>query len=75
MNTRYIPALSFKQLTPLYDPLLKWVMREERSNENWLCRQASNPAWPYSIPVVVLVDWFSCSNKPIQMQAFSFVSR
>jgi ubiquinone/menaquinone biosynthesis C-methylase UbiE len=29
MNTLYIPALSFKWLTPLYDPLLKWVMREE----------------------------------------------
>lgn len=29
MNIRYIPALSFKWLTPLYDPLLKWVMREE----------------------------------------------
>ena len=27
--TPYIPALSFKWLTPLYDPLLKWVMREE----------------------------------------------
>jgi len=27
--SRYIPALSFKRLTPLYDPLLKWVMREE----------------------------------------------
>ena len=27
--TRYIPALSFKWLTPIYDPLLKWVMREE----------------------------------------------
>jgi len=27
--SRYIPALSFKWLTPLYDPLLKWVMREE----------------------------------------------
>jgi ubiquinone/menaquinone biosynthesis C-methylase UbiE len=26
---RYIPALSFKWLTPLYDPLFKWVMREE----------------------------------------------
>ncbi|MFT3894180.1 MAG: methyltransferase domain-containing protein [Anaerolineales bacterium] len=26
---RYIPALRFKWLTPLYDPLLKWVMREE----------------------------------------------
>ncbi len=27
--SRYIPALSFKWLTPLYDPLLKWVMRED----------------------------------------------
>jgi ubiquinone/menaquinone biosynthesis C-methylase UbiE len=26
---RYIPALSFRWLTPLYDPLLKWTMREE----------------------------------------------
>ncbi len=29
MNARYIPALCFRWLTPLYDPLLKWVMREE----------------------------------------------
>lgn len=28
-STRYIPALRFKWLTPLYDPLLKWGMREE----------------------------------------------
>src|SRR3989304_10139655 len=26
---KYIPALSFRWLTPLYDPLLKWGMREE----------------------------------------------
>lgn len=26
---RYIPALSFQWLTPIYDPLLKWGMREE----------------------------------------------
>jgi ubiquinone/menaquinone biosynthesis C-methylase UbiE len=25
----YIPALSFRLLTPLYDPILKWVMRED----------------------------------------------
>ena len=25
----YIPALHFTWLTPLYDPLLKWIMREE----------------------------------------------
>jgi SAM-dependent methyltransferase len=24
----YIPALRYRRLTPLYDPLLKWVMRE-----------------------------------------------
>lgn len=29
-NKRYVPALSFDWLTPLYDPLLKWVMREEK---------------------------------------------
>lgn len=28
-TTHYIPALSYRWLTPLYDPLLKWVMREE----------------------------------------------
>ncbi len=28
-KNRYIPALSFRWLTPLYDPLLKWGMREE----------------------------------------------
>lgn len=25
----FIPALRFKSLTPLYDPVLKWVMRED----------------------------------------------
>ena len=28
-QSQYIPALSFRWLTPLYDPLLKWGMREE----------------------------------------------
>lgn len=28
-KTRYIPALSFRWLTWLYDPLLRWGMREE----------------------------------------------
>jgi len=27
-SKRYIPALSFRWLTPLYDPLLRWGMRE-----------------------------------------------
>lgn len=28
-NTKYIPALRFRFLTPLYDPVLRWGMREE----------------------------------------------
>ena len=28
-STHYIPALSYKWLTPLYDPLFKWVLWEE----------------------------------------------
>lgn len=28
-TAKYIPALSFDWLTPLYDPLLRWGMREE----------------------------------------------
>ena len=39
-STRYIPALSFRWLTPLYDPILKWVMREETFKRR-LIRQAS----------------------------------
>ena len=35
----YIPALSFHWLTPLYDPLLKWIMREETFKQR-LIRQA-----------------------------------
>jgi ubiquinone/menaquinone biosynthesis C-methylase UbiE len=29
-SKRYIPALSFRWLTPLYDPVLKWVMHEDK---------------------------------------------
>ncbi len=28
-ESKYIPALRLRWLTPLYDPLLKWVMRED----------------------------------------------
>ena len=38
--SRYIPALSFHWLTPFYDPLLKWVMREE-SFKHKLIQQAN----------------------------------
>lgn len=27
-NERYIPALSFNRLTPLFDPVIRWSMRE-----------------------------------------------
>ncbi|MCA9999255.1 MAG: hypothetical protein KDE56_26000 [Anaerolineales bacterium] len=40
MSNRYIPALSFKWLTPLYDPLLKWGMDEENFKRK-LIRQAN----------------------------------
>lgn len=40
MSNRYIPALSFKWLTPLYDPLLKWVMPEETFKQR-LIQQAN----------------------------------
>jgi ubiquinone/menaquinone biosynthesis C-methylase UbiE len=29
-SDRYIPALSHDMLTPLYDPLIRWLMHEER---------------------------------------------
>lgn len=29
ITPRYIPALSFRWLTPMYDPLLRWGMREQ----------------------------------------------
>jgi ubiquinone/menaquinone biosynthesis C-methylase UbiE len=32
-SKRYIPALGFHWLTPLYDPVLKWVMREDKFKE------------------------------------------
>ncbi len=35
---RYIPALSFRWLTPLYDPILKWVMREETFKRKLVAR-------------------------------------
>lgn len=40
---RYIPALSFKWLTPLYDPLLKWVMREETFKRKLIQRANIQP--------------------------------
>ncbi|HXF59983.1 MAG TPA: methyltransferase domain-containing protein [Caldilineaceae bacterium] len=39
-NDKYIPALSFRWLTPLYDPLLRWAMQEEQFKRD-LVRQAA----------------------------------
>ena len=42
-DTRYIPALSFRWLTPLYDPLLKWGMREETFKRQLIAQAAFRP--------------------------------
>jgi len=42
-KARYIPALSFRWLTPLYDPLLKWGMREETFKRRLIERMGLQP--------------------------------
>jgi hypothetical protein len=42
---RYISALSFRWLTPLYDPILKWIMREAAFNHR-LIQQANIQPYP-----------------------------
>ncbi len=32
----YIPALKYRALTPLYDPVLRWIMGEGRFKPRWL---------------------------------------
>ena len=39
----YIPALRFHWLTPLYDPLLKWGMQEERFKGQLMAQAAIGP--------------------------------
>ena len=41
---RYIPAFSFRWLTPLYDPLLKWIMREETFKQRLIRQAGITPA-------------------------------
>ncbi len=41
---RYIPALSFRWLTPLYDPLLKWGMREDAFKRRLIERAGIRPS-------------------------------
>ncbi|MBI1854448.1 MAG: class I SAM-dependent methyltransferase [Chloroflexi bacterium] len=42
-ENKYIPALSFRWLTPLYDPLLKWGMREENCKRRLIERAGVQP--------------------------------
>lgn len=37
---QYLPALAFRSLTPLYDPVIRWTMREDTFRER-LVRQAA----------------------------------
>jgi len=42
-TTHYIPALSFRRLTPFYDPLLKWGMREVKFKRRLIERAHIQP--------------------------------
>ena len=39
----YIPALRFDWLTPLYDPILKWGMQEDRFKQQLIAQAAIDP--------------------------------
>lgn len=42
-NERYIPALGVHWLTPFYDPLLRWLMREERFKRRLIAEATIQP--------------------------------
>ena len=42
-NNDYIPALGHNWLTPLYDPLLRWGMREEQFKGYLIARAQIGP--------------------------------
>jgi ubiquinone/menaquinone biosynthesis C-methylase UbiE len=42
-DDEYIPALGVDWLTPLYDPVLKWVMQEDRFKRDLVQRAALQP--------------------------------
>ena len=42
-STRYIPALSFDWLTPVYDPILRWGMREKSFKRELILRSLIKP--------------------------------
>ncbi|MBW7883022.1 MAG: class I SAM-dependent methyltransferase [Caldilineaceae bacterium] len=43
MTGPYIPALRFRLLTPLYDPLLKWGLQEERFKQQLIAQAEIGP--------------------------------
>ncbi|HLF25577.1 MAG TPA: methyltransferase domain-containing protein [Anaerolineae bacterium] len=42
-NDKYIPALRHDWLTPLYDPLLRWIMREEKFKRRLIAQADIQP--------------------------------
>lgn len=44
-SDKYIPALSFDWLTPLYDPLLRWGMREETFKRDLIQQARIQPGY------------------------------
>jgi len=42
-SSKYIPALRFEWLSPLDDPLLKWIMREETFKRKLIDQAAIQP--------------------------------
>lgn len=42
-GARYIPALGWRWLTPLYDPLLRWGMRERQFREHVVAQMGLHP--------------------------------
>jgi ubiquinone/menaquinone biosynthesis C-methylase UbiE len=43
VNRRYIPALSFAWLTPLYDPVMRLLMREDEIRHSFMRQMALSP--------------------------------
>ena len=42
-SDKYIPALRYDWLTPLYDPLLRWIMREEKFKRRLIAQADIQP--------------------------------
>jgi len=42
-RTRYLPALKYRWLTPLYDPVLRWAFREDVMKARLVAKAAVQP--------------------------------